>query len=81
MRHAEAAPSCTIGGPRAPANDAVQVMSADPYRLARDIRGIGFKTADQIAMRLETQRTALIRIRAGISHALAAASNRNARKG
>ena len=26
--------------------DAVQVMSENPYRLARDIRGIGFKTAD-----------------------------------
>lgn len=33
--------------------DAVQVMSENPYRLARDIRGIGFKTADQIAMRPE----------------------------
>jgi exodeoxyribonuclease V alpha subunit len=29
--------------------DAVQVMSENPYRLARDIRGIGFKTADAIA--------------------------------
>ena len=32
--------------------DAVQVISENPYRLARDIRGIGFKSADQIAMRL-----------------------------
>jgi hypothetical protein len=32
--------------------DAVQVMSENPYRLARDIRGIGFKTADPIAMKL-----------------------------
>jgi exodeoxyribonuclease V alpha subunit len=32
--------------------DAVQVMSENPYRLARDIRGIGFKTADTIAMKL-----------------------------
>src|SRR5215472_7682167 len=32
--------------------DAVQVMSENPYRLARDIRGIGFKTADAIAMQL-----------------------------
>ena len=31
-------------------NDAVQVMSENPYRLAKDIRGIGFKTADAIAM-------------------------------
>jgi ATP-dependent exoDNAse (exonuclease V) alpha subunit len=32
--------------------DAVQVMAENPYRLARDIRGIGFKSADTIAMRL-----------------------------
>jgi exodeoxyribonuclease V alpha subunit len=28
--------------------DAVQVMTENPYRLARDIRGIGFKPADQV---------------------------------
>jgi exodeoxyribonuclease V alpha subunit len=31
--------------------DAVQVMSENPYRLARDIRGIGFKTADETRYR------------------------------
>ena len=31
--------------------DAVQVMSENPYRLAKDIRGIGFKTADATASR------------------------------
>ena len=50
--------------------DAVQVMTENPYRLARDIRGIGFKTADAIAMKLGVERTAMIRIRAGISYAL-----------
>nr|WP_221238538.1 ATP-dependent RecD-like DNA helicase [Roseospira visakhapatnamensis] len=50
--------------------DAVQVMSENPYRLARDIRGIGFKTADQIAMRLGVEPTAMIRVRAGIGYAL-----------
>jgi exodeoxyribonuclease V alpha subunit len=50
--------------------DAVQVMSENPYRLARDIRGIGFKTADQIAMRLGIEPTAMIRVRAGIGYAL-----------
>ena len=50
--------------------DAVQVMTENPYRLARDIRGIGFKTADAIAMRLGIERTAMIRVRAGISYAL-----------
>ena len=29
--------------------DAVRLISENPYRLARDIRGIGFRTADQIA--------------------------------
>ena len=56
-------------------NDAVQVMSENPYRLARDIRGIGFRTADQIAARLGIEKTALIRLRAGVSHALAEAMN------
>src|ERR1700678_289995 len=50
--------------------DAVQVMTENPYRLARDIRGIGFKTADAIAMKLGIEKTALVRVRAGISYAL-----------
>jgi len=53
--------------------DAVQVMSENPYRLARDIRGIGFKTADDIAMKLGVEKTAMIRVRAGISYALSEA--------
>jgi exodeoxyribonuclease V alpha subunit len=53
--------------------DAVQVMSENPYRLARDIRGIGFKTADAIAMKLGIEKTAMVRIRAGISYALSEA--------
>ncbi len=50
--------------------DAVQVMSENPYRLARDIRGIGFRTADLIAEKLGIEKTAMIRVRAGISYAL-----------
>jgi exodeoxyribonuclease V alpha subunit len=50
--------------------DAVQVMTENPYRLARDIRGIGFKTADAIAVKLGIEKTAMIRLRAGISYAL-----------
>src|SRR5256885_8800424 len=45
-------------------------MSENPYRLARDIRGIGFKTADAIAMKLGIDKTAMVRVRAGISYAL-----------
>jgi exodeoxyribonuclease V alpha subunit len=50
--------------------DAVQVMSENPYQLARDIRGIGFRTADMIAEKLGIEKTAMIRVRAGISYAL-----------
>ena len=50
--------------------DAVQVMSENPYRLAKDIRGIGFRTADMIAEKLGIEKTAMIRVRTGISFAL-----------
>jgi exodeoxyribonuclease V alpha subunit len=53
--------------------DAIRLISENPYRLARDIRGIGFRTADQIAAKLGIDKTALIRVRAGISFALAEA--------
>ncbi|MCP9860647.1 MULTISPECIES: ATP-dependent RecD-like DNA helicase [unclassified Cyanobium] len=55
-------------------NDAVQVMAENPYRLARDIRGIGFRTADAIAARLGIEPAAMIRLRAGINYALLEAS-------
>ena len=51
-------------------SSAVQLISENPYRLARDIRGIGFRTADQIAAKLGIEKTALIRVRAGIAYAL-----------
>jgi exodeoxyribonuclease V alpha subunit len=51
-------------------SDAIQVMTENRYRLARDIRGIGFKTADAIAMKLGIEKTAMIRVRAGISYTL-----------
>jgi hypothetical protein len=53
--------------------DAVRLISENPYRLARDIRGIGFRTANQIAAKLGVEKTALIRVRAGISYTLAEA--------
>ena len=53
--------------------DTVRLISENPYRLTRDIRGIGFRRADQIAAKLGIEKTALIRVRAGISYALAEA--------
>jgi exodeoxyribonuclease V alpha subunit len=49
---------------------AIPLVSENPYRLARDIRGIGFLTADQIAEKLGIEKTAMIRARAGISYTL-----------
>jgi exodeoxyribonuclease V alpha subunit len=53
--------------------DAIQRISENPYRLARDIHGIGFVTADRVAEKLGIEKTAMIRVRAGISYALAEA--------
>ena len=50
--------------------DAIAIVRDNPYRLAADIRGIGFVTADRLAERLGVARDALVRVRAGISFAL-----------
>lgn len=50
--------------------DAVPLVSENPYRLARDIRGIGFLSADQIAQKLGIEKTSMLRARAGIAYAL-----------
>lgn len=50
--------------------NAVATVQADPYCLARDIRGIGFKTADQIAGRMGVARDSPLRARAGVAHVL-----------
>src|ERR1700719_3663577 len=54
-------------------SDAIQVMSENPYRLGRDILCIGFKSADGITKKRGIEKTALIRVRAGISYALSEA--------
>ena len=56
-------------------HDAIAVMTDDPYRLARDIRGIGFKSADAIAMRLGLTKEHPKRLRAGVSYALQTATD------
>lgn len=54
--------------------DAVRVIQQNPYRLVREIRGIGFATADALALKLGLARDSLERIRAGVSHTLVEAS-------
>ena len=49
---------------------AIEVITLDPYRLARDIRGIGFVSADTIAQQIGIEKNSLLRARAGIAYAL-----------
>ena len=49
---------------------AINVVSREPYRLAMDVWGVGFKTADRIAMELGIARDSPRRIEAGLLQAL-----------
>jgi len=49
---------------------AVDVVRENPYRLAQDIAGVGFKTADQLAARLGIDRRSPMRAQAGLSYVL-----------
>lgn len=56
-------------------HEAIKIMTENPYRLARDVRGIGFRTADAIAAKLGVEKTSPHRLRAGISFALQTATD------
>ena len=49
---------------------AIETVMSDPYCLARDIRGIGFKTADQIAQHMGIAHDSDLRARAGVEYVL-----------
>lgn len=55
-------------------DEAIQIVRNDPYRLARDIFGIGFLTADKIARSLGMPDDAPERVAAGVAYALNQAS-------
>jgi exodeoxyribonuclease V alpha subunit len=50
--------------------EAVELIRADPYRLARDIHGIGFHSADAVAEKLGLEADSLLRARAALEHLL-----------
>jgi exodeoxyribonuclease V alpha subunit len=54
--------------------DAIEKVRGNPYSLARDIHGIGFKTADQIAQKIGIPVDSLLRACAGLSHVLTEAT-------
>ena len=51
-------------------DEAIAKVRENPYRLALDIHGIGFKTADALAQRLGIPKDAVIRAQAGVRHVL-----------
>ena len=55
--------------------DAIEKVQTNPYALAKDIHGIGFETADQIAQRVGIPVDSLIRACAGIDHVLIEATS------
>lgn len=56
-------------------DDAIDRVRENPYALAKDIPGIGFKTADQIARKVGVPADSLLRAAAGLSHVLLEATN------
>ena len=50
--------------------DAIAIIKADPYRLCREIWGIGFATADKIALSTGIPEDSPLRARASIAHTL-----------
>ncbi len=50
----------------------IQLVCEDPYRLARDMYGIGFFTADRVALSLGFAPDSVLRVRAAIRHVLSA---------
>jgi exodeoxyribonuclease V alpha subunit len=55
-------------------DDAIEVVRREPYRLAGDVWGIGFKTADQIARSLGIPQDSPQRVKAGLQFALSQAA-------
>ncbi len=55
-------------------NEVYSIVKTDPYRLADDIDGVGFRRADEIASRIGISRNSEFRVRCGIMYVLTGAS-------
>ncbi len=51
-------------------NDAITIVAENPYRLAADVYGIGFKTADKIAQNMGVSRDSIMRAEEGAAYVL-----------
>ncbi|MBR0172144.1 MAG: ATP-dependent RecD-like DNA helicase [Lachnospiraceae bacterium] len=55
-------------------DEVFSVMRGNPYRLADEVEGIGFKTADEIALKIGISASSEYRVRGGILYALSRAA-------
>lgn len=51
-------------------SESISIVKENPYRLADDIWGIGFKTADSIAQKMGIEKGKFVRLRSGIFYTL-----------
>jgi exodeoxyribonuclease V alpha subunit len=56
-------------------NRSLEVLTKDPYSLVRQMKGIGFKTADRIALELGLSLDSPVRLTAGVYYAIEKASD------
>lgn len=56
-------------------NTAIEKIEANPYQLVDDIWGIGFKSADKIALKMGLETDSLERIKAGILYSISEATS------
>lgn len=55
-------------------DEVYDIVRTNPYKIAEDITGVGFRTADEIADRLGIGRDSDFRVRAAIMYALSGAN-------
>jgi exodeoxyribonuclease V alpha subunit len=55
--------------------DSIKVIRENPYQLAQDVQGIGFRTADDIALKLGLPQDSLPRLATGLKYVLTQAAN------
>ncbi|HLX59274.1 MAG TPA: ATP-dependent RecD-like DNA helicase [Ktedonobacteraceae bacterium] len=55
--------------------ESIKVIRENPYKLAQDVSGIGFRTADEIAVKLGLPRDSIPRLATGLKYVLAQAAN------
>lgn len=55
--------------------ESIKIIRENPYQLAQDVMGIGFRTADEIAIKLGLPRDSVPRLATGLKYVLAQAAN------